>query len=78
MLFNDDGRICQSLFPMKLTISMPYVIVLTTGKSVSSKSDCYGFYSHVVREEFMITFLCKFNSSNVFYLFDFVVQGYVA
>ena len=35
MLFNDDGKICQSLFPMNLTVSIPYVVVLTTGKIVS-------------------------------------------
>ena len=34
MLFNDDGRICQSLFPTKSTVSMPYVVFMTIGKSV--------------------------------------------
>ena len=35
VLFSDDDRICQSLFPMNLTVSIPYVLVLTTGRSLS-------------------------------------------
>ena len=35
ILVNDNNRICQSLFPIKLTVSVSYVVVLTTRKSVS-------------------------------------------
>ena len=36
MLFNVGGKVCHSLLPMNLAVSIPYVVVLTAGDSVSA------------------------------------------
>ena len=36
MLFNVGGKICHSLLPMNLAFSIPYVVVLTAGNSMSA------------------------------------------
>ena len=35
-MFNFVGKICHSLLPMNLAVSIPYVIILKSSKSVSA------------------------------------------